>query len=247
MKKSLLIALISATTFFGCSKSDPDTIVLNPSEVTLKKGSTHQISVTSKSTLTYETENDFHAEVTTEGKVTAGYVGETNIVVKNAEDSKMLKVTVEPSLTLYKNPELDFTMTKTQIIQKLGNPNLTNGQTIGYETGSQVNPLVMYLFDESNKLKSSAVAISTTYTSQLGDHLRERYVAVDSKDYTLLLLNGNTLSKTTLAVGASLANISTWLVMYMPYTNGSRVSAEGSKGIFEAFKELSSGKEEGLR
>lgn len=238
MKKSLLfISLLALST--SCSKSDPDTLVLSTSELSLQRGQSYQISVPSRSALSYETANEFHAVVSADGLVKAGYVGETDITVRNAEDKKELKVAVLPNHTLYEEPLNDFPLTKSQIIAKLGKPDYENGETIGYYSTSRINPIKMYLFDANQTLKSSAAAVSTTFSAELGKHLVERYLPVASRDYTLMFIDALTLNKAKKVVGASLSDSQTWLVIYMPNTaNAREANSEDKKTLLNSLKAI---------
>jgi len=90
----------------SCDKDDKDLISLSVSEKTLNFEDEYQIEATSNSVITYTVENEYHAEVSETGLVTARFVGETNILLENAEDNKTFKVIVEPIYNLYPEPDV---------------------------------------------------------------------------------------------------------------------------------------------
>ena len=83
----IAILIISSNS---CKKED--LITLNSTEKTLNYEDEFQIEAESNSLITYSVENEYHAEVSESGLVKARYVGETNIILQNAEDRKILKL-----------------------------------------------------------------------------------------------------------------------------------------------------------
>lgn len=181
MKKILLLAMVVSAAF-GCSKEDPDTIVLSPSEISLNKGRTHQIDVTSKSQVTYTSENDFHAQVTENGLVTANFVGETMIRVANAEDSKLLKVSIEPKNTLYPDPVLEYKKTKNEIRTQYGTPLAETNQVIAYDNYSANAPGLLFVFDTNGMCTSVTILVKNTLVNQLADFIQERYHKIPGEE-----------------------------------------------------------------
>lgn len=222
--KKILFALVLAFPFVftGCSSDENDNaIILKSSEVTLIHTEKHQIDATSDSKIMYRSEDEYHAKVSESGLITAGKVGETNILLTSSGDTKKVKVIVKPESTMYPEPNLEFGISKDDLIKKIGTPNKETSNGIGYNNFSTKAPDLVYLFDTNNKLKSVGVIIKTAYTSELSTYLGERYVYGTSieEDYTLLFVNALKLEDVTMMIGASLYNTSYWMAIYMPYSN----------------------------
>ena len=231
--KNLFLLLFVLPLFFGACSSDDDKndISLNETNTTLKYTKTHQINATSDTKITYAVENEYHASVSESGLVTAGKIGETNIILTNGDDTKHFKVTVEPESTMYPNPNLEFGISKADLIKKLGTPNKETSSGMSYNNFSTKAPEVAYLFDSNNKLESVGVIVKTAYSSELGTYLGERYVYGTSieGEYTLIFVNALKLEKATMLIGASLYNTSYWMTIYMPYSNEKSSSEKASE------------------
>nr|WP_297167499.1 Ig-like domain-containing protein [uncultured Dysgonomonas sp.] len=223
MKK--LLSLFTCTLFLlnSCSSDDDNKnrISLSESSTTLNSTKTYQIKATSDTKISYAAENEYHAKVSDSGLITAGKIGETAIILTNGDDTKSFKVTVSPESTMYPDPNLEFGISKADLIKKLGTPNKETSDGISYNNFSTKAPQVAYLFDSSNKLKSVGVIVNTAYSSELGTFLRERYVYGTSieENYTLVFVNALKLENATILIGASLYNTSYWMTIYMPYSN----------------------------
>lgn len=222
MKKLLLLLLIAPFIFISCgSDDDDDSISLKETEKALKHGETYQINATSGNKITYASENEYHATVSESGLVTAARIGETQISLSDGKSAKKFKVTVSPESTMYPDPNLEFGISKSDLIKKLGTPSKETADGMSYDNFSTKAPQVAYLFDSNNKLKSVGVIVKTAYSSELGTFLRERYVYGTSieEDYTLVFVNALKLENATMLIGASLYNTSYWMTIYMPYSN----------------------------
>ncbi len=218
MERQLVIPLILVIGLSGCSKSEPDTIVLSPSEVSLKKGETHQIQVNSKSALTYEIENDFHGEVTPDGKVTAGYVGETTIQVRNAEDSKPLKIIVEPRSKLYPDPVLEYRKSKSEIRAKYGTPAAEADEAMGYNNYSSNAPGILFLFDKNGRCNGITVLVKTSLVNQVAEFISERFIRISNTE--LYFADSFDPSKAKSIIILDVYNSLYYSVTYMDAVNG---------------------------
>ncbi len=100
----------------------------------------------------------------------------------------------------------------------------------------------MCLFDKADKLSSYAVMVKTSYSSQLGDFLSERYVlgGVDADEYLLAYLNGLDRNSATMLIGAQVYNLSYWMVMYLPYPIPNTRSATNHSDIMKSIDEIMS-------
>lgn len=229
MKK--LFFLFTCTLFLlsSCSSDDDNKngISLSEASTTLKSTKTYQIKATSDTKITYAVENEYHAEVSESGLITAGKIGETDIILTNGDDTKHFKVTVEPESKLFPEPNIEFGLSKADLIKKIGTPAYETSDGIRYDNYSTNAPQAVYLFDSNNKLKASSVMVKTTYSKELGTFLGERYVYAtsDEENYTLFFINALSLEKTTMAIGAALYNTQYWMTIYYPYSK-SKTSAQ---------------------
>jgi hypothetical protein len=219
MKKVLFIlALALPMVFVGCSKEEQDLIWLNSSQKTLYHEDEFQIEATSNSKITYSSENEYHAKVSETGLVTAQFVGETNILLSNSEDSRTFKVTVQPKINLYPEPDVKLGDTKSSIIAKFGSPDSETENVIAYTDYSSAAPILMFSFDASNKMTGYSIMVNSLYSSVMSDFFLERYLIVTERDGTFLFINGISLNTATMAISLSLYNTSYWQVIYMPNT-----------------------------
>ncbi len=246
--KNIFFALLAITTlvFAGCDKEgdgESNAIRLTSSDQTMYYGDEFQINATSDTPITYTSESEYHAEVSASGLVTAGRVGQTNIVLTNGEDTKRIKITVRPQSNLYPEPDLTFGMSRSAVKAKLGTPDAETEDAIRYDDYSSNAPQLACLFDEVDKLSSYAVLVKTSYSSQLGDFLAERYVAaiVDpDEEVFLFLLNALDPYDATMSIGVSIYNLSYFMVLYAPVsstTTRSRSAVEHAE-IMKSMNEI---------
>jgi hypothetical protein len=213
--------------FAGCSKDDaPDVISLKVSEKTLYVEDKYQIEATSKATINYTVENEYHAKVSKTGFVTAGRVGETNVLLSNGEDTRNFKVIVKPKSNLYPEPHVKFGDSKSSIIAKFGTPDhetsIDDYSMIGYDNYSNTAPILMFLFDSSNKLSGYGVTVKSMYSSTLESFLLERYYYLGVEEDVTVFINGNNNSifygsTATMRIRVQQSDDSYLVVAYVPY------------------------------
>jgi len=222
MKKFIFYLLILPFILSACSDDDKidNDILLKESSITISYGEEYQIEATSATDITYSSENEYYAEVSSTGIITAGKVGETNIILKNEYDTKKLKVVVEPENTLYKEPHMEWGMKRNTFKKKYGEPITESESIITYLTDIKAAPAVMYLFDEDDRLNSASVVVDSQYSNSLGNFLDERYVLVDDEvdeNNMLYFVNGYDWKDVTLLIGLQLSDDeSVWFVIYVP-------------------------------
>jgi hypothetical protein len=214
-----LVLAVTLATACGDNDDESNVISMNVSEKTLYFNDEYQIEATSKTKIIYTVENEYHAKVSETGLVTARYVGETNILLSNGEDSKIFKVIVEPKSNLYPEPDVKFGDSKSAIIEKFGQPDFETLSGIGYANYSNLAPILMFRFDESNKMKSYAVVtmVEFTHSSELADFLWERYKLVID-DGIPVFINGLNFNTATMSITSSSYNFSHMTVIYLPIT-----------------------------
>ncbi len=119
--------------FISCGEKIDKSITLTSTDQAMHFDDEFQIIASSVSPIRYTSEDEYHAKVSESGLVTAGKVGETNIVLSNGSDSRKLKIAVTPESNLYPEPDLTFGMTKSQVMAKIGNPRYQHGRWSGVE------------------------------------------------------------------------------------------------------------------
>ena len=216
---TLFTVLLCIVVFSSCSKDDEGgtEIKINTRmPITLNHKETLTIDATSVQTITYSSDNEFHAKVSRSGVVTANYVGETMIILDNGSDSKSIHLRVEPLYKLYETPSIEWGKTKREIIAKYGNPDSETDTAIGYMDYSTNAPIAMFLFDDNQRLKSSSVIVKIAYTSTLSNFLLERYMPIDvnAEEYTATFVNGLEIENVTTGINLSLYNLSYMMVIY---------------------------------
>lgn len=242
--KNLLLPLLAITLFIvscGDDKTeDKSKINLKQNEVTLQYGDEYQIKATSETKIDYQSENEYHASVSEDGLVEAGRIGETNIVLSNEEDLKKFKIIVTPKSNIYEEPNVEFGISRADLIKKLGTPDSESSESIIYKTTSPEVDLVMYVFDESNKLRSSGVIVKTEYSKELGVFLAERYAlaANDSEEQTLYYIDALTVKDATKVIAANLYSADFWMVVYMPNLDKKTISAENRMRLEEIIESV---------
>lgn len=216
--KKVLILILLAVLVASCSKDDDNdkhTIYLRDSGVTLKYGETFEMTALSGTPITYTSENEFHATVSNTGVVTAGRIGETNIIVDDGRNTRLFNVVVEKSSDLYEEPNMDWGISRSGLIARIGEPSDISETFLYYKTGSNSVPEIMYSF-KNDKLESAVVMVHIDYSNILGVFLDERYMPISFEDGVFIFVNAVNPQDVTLVVGASIATFSHWFVVYMP-------------------------------
>jgi len=241
MKKYLCLFLF----FFllaSCSKDDDKSISVDTTTVELNalvigSNNTHSIVVTGSNDVTYSSENSAVATVSNTGLISAITCGETYIDVESDESSAKIKVTVVPVYSTYSEPILNFTSTKSEVINQAGSKytetTSTTGSAILYSNYSTKAPFAMYMFNSSNKLIASVILVKIAYISELAKFLAERYVVIDTNgtDYIALMVNGVSTTTDTMGVGLISYNSSYYEVMYFPYTSSTKTMKATNNNI----------------
>lgn len=214
-KLSFVLMVMLAISFTGCKKEK--LITLSPTSTTLHHGETYQISAQCDNPITYSSANEYHAKVSSSGKITAQYVGKTTIRLSSEDDNRVFTVTVSPQSNLYPEPNIRFGEEKSSVVSKYGTPNSTNNGSIGYNNYSINAPILLVLLDDNDCVTSYGVGVKSAYTTELADFLGERYDVIGYDDDVFYYRNGLNASTSTMAIALTLQNVNYWLVAYLPY------------------------------
>jgi hypothetical protein len=222
MKKNAFLLL--SMMLFACSKNEninTDITVATTSK-TLYKGDSFQIKAISDLDISFESENEFYASVTENGLVTAGYVGNTNILISNDNNNILHSIKVAPRDSLYPDPIVNFELTKIDIIQQLGIPNEENENSIKYNNYSKASDFIRYNFNEEDKLAYIRVLVNKkNYEDLVLRFLNERYALQGTVAYEGLgsgPLYYNNFEKSTATLSVFVYNFDTenYAVLYFP-------------------------------
>lgn len=115
--------------------------------------------------------NEYVAHVSQTGVISSNYIGKATITKGVAR----CKLTVKPRYSTYTEPIIEWGLSKSSIISKVGTSFSFSNGVLTYQTGNIKAPQCMYSFDSNSKLTASAVSVYTTYTSELREFLLERY------------------------------------------------------------------------
>lgn len=216
---NLLLIATLIITLSSCKKEKADLISTNILEKTFYYEDEYQIEATSKSTISYTVENEYHATITQTGYLTAGRIGETTVSINNAEDQKKFKVIVKPRYTLYPEPDVKFGDPKDSIISQFGTDYIKSARNIGYTNYYNTAPIILFIFDENDLLESYMILVESSYTSILEKYLEERYVLVKNEDDALIFFNGLSEATTTTTIIMRTYDASYRATMYQIYSS----------------------------
>lgn len=181
--------------FTSCKKE----FTLNESSVTLNQGDQYTIGYENGTNLVYTSDNPYVATVDNNGVVTANFVGNANINVAASEGNQILKVNVAPLYTLYEEPYLDFTMSKTEVMDMYGDTYL--GQSVDGDLEMsffQVNSKYAYAFlFTGDELEAIYAVCQYTGIDKVRQFLSERYSYIYEEDGMYTYTNWLDLGITT--------------------------------------------------
>lgn len=206
----LIMFFVLSFTFTSCVTDDAEPELQIPTSQTIQVGNSFNLGFSAN----WDSSNDFVAEVSLEGVITANHVGECII----SDGSKKCAVTVSPKSHFMTEPITEWGMKKSLLISKCGSDYKESGDAIGYATGIAKTPLIMYTFKD-DKLSSSLIMVDVDYSESLMDFLLERYRPVNQEGYTFYFANGYSETSITTFVSASLYNKDFWSVLYIPFSN----------------------------
>ena len=163
-------------------------------------GSSYNLGATSN----WSTSDSFVATVSNSGLVTGKHVG-TCTVSSNAGSCR---ITVKATINLYRDPITQWGCSKQTIINQWGNDYSETSSALGYK-GDDFS--YVYMFDNNGLLNSVAILFTPSLTSQVVNHLKQRYdYTYDNGEYVF------TNHKTT-GVVVKKYNSNYWVAMYMKY------------------------------
>lgn len=239
MKKNLVLLFAIPLFFVGCDSNDDDNgIKLEQDKFVMNFKDTEQINVTSKLGITYSSESDYVASVSSIGMITAGRVGETKIVLNNGTETKNVSVIVEPKHNIYPEPihKVKFGDSKATVKSVFGAGYKELSSGFGYLNYHKSYDYV-FLF-EGDKMTAAGVFIPTlSLPDNFADFLTERYQIVTLEGYLAAFIN----EKKDMSVGTSPTDdMSEMLIIYIPYSPTSRSANNMNikENMLNTYKEL---------
>jgi hypothetical protein len=141
---------------------------------------------------------------------------------------------------VYPEPNVKFGDSRSSVIANFGSPDTQSSTGIGYANYSNAAPMLVFLFDSSDKLTGYSLLIKSAYSSTLADFLLERYMVIGESGGTFVFINGLDKSTTTMSIGLSLYDIFYWQVIYIPYTSSKSFNnnSDRTSEFNELFKQL---------
>lgn len=227
MKKFLLaLALIVPMfTFTGCGGDDDDEP--NVPNQTLSVGQTYTIPVDGA----WTSDNDLIASVS--GKTVKGVrVGEVTI----RDGDKSFKVTVNPTITLFQDPCLQFGATQQVVKDYMSEYELISEETdnLLFAKNRSSDILYGYTFENSKLDMSMVIAVKSIATVEImGEMLAERYVLVTSKDDYIGMVSPDKKMLVILMVKVQSGKV-VYAISYAPASN----SKSRSNDLDAAFEEI---------
>lgn len=190
MKKTLhlfSIIAISMIALTGCQEE----YSVNTKSVSISSDGSYSLVVSPNDNgWTFESNNDLIASVSSTGLITANYVGNTSIVIKNAANNftATCSVTVTPKYTMYREPYLNFGAAKSNV--KAYETRSLYGEDTGglvYLGENSFITLMIYLF-ENETYTTGGATVPTVYASLVGSFCAERYVYLATEDNMIMLV-----------------------------------------------------------
>lgn len=171
----------------SCSDDNRGITLISPDAITLHKGESYQIEAESDLPIRYGSVDEYYATVDQNGLVTGGFVGQTDVRLRNEEEYLFISVTVEPRSTLYVEPSKEFDALPDVAIAVYGKPyKSTDDKSILIYRMADIPaaPYFFFLSNSEGRLFASGVILADGQENELRTFLGERYLAVDEDNWT---------------------------------------------------------------
>lgn len=218
MKKLVVLSIVAALAVIGCKKEEAKEEIHIPSDVAIKVGSSVNLGYVKP----WQSSRGFVATVTGEGLIEGKHVGTCRVSC----DEAYCNVTVNPTITLFRDPVLEWGCSRDYIRNIEGEPTTDNDNGITYKDNSSCAPIRMYLFGD-NGLRSAAILIDIDKAGAeyVTDHILERYNAFGMSGDMFVFADGETSNDATVVVGFyPYKTTGYWVLMYTP-NNSHKTSA----------------------
>jgi uncharacterized protein YcfL len=212
--KKFVVLFVAIFALVSCSKDDDNDITVDQNSLELYSKDFHQIT-TNQSNPTYSSENEFVAQVSSSGLVTAKHIGNTYIDING---TRKVEVTVKAKYSLLE-PLHDFTLTKADVISKRGSATVVGDTTLTYKNPANNILAEMYMFSKkTGKMNSSAIIYSTSDFTDINYALAERYqpYTYDDANYYFVFIDAMEKSDAKMFVISKIYNLNYSITLYEP-------------------------------
>lgn len=189
--KRLLSLSILATIFCGLAAScgsdeeKEEDFAISSSEETIKVGNTSKLTATSR--CSWSSDNEFVAEIDDDGNVKTNHVGETVIKAVSAKDARNsveCKVIVEGLYNTYKEPVLEFGISRSELLEKESRDfsHQYGSEGMAFSGENSIVDRVNYYFDDDKLVQADVVIYhngSDAVKETVNAYLNERYATND--------------------------------------------------------------------
>lgn len=197
--KKIFLLVFTILSLVACNESSKS-LQLSPSSVNMYYEETQQVKVLSESgSFEWTTANNFHATVSSSGKIKAGHVGSTVITATQGKKEGICSVTVKPKYYLYDTPYFGWGETMTQVKNKLGTPTQTQANTLVYVLSETNGIIAMYMFTDG-KLTSIGITLNVNNATTLANYLVERYQLFSIDNDVYYFMNAMNFDDATLGL-----------------------------------------------
>jgi len=210
--KRILYFLIAVLILASCEKAQK-TSSFNVTTLEMYADDDYSLTVSNDVSGTkFVSSNEYVAQVSQAGTISSYHIGKVTITKGEAR----CELTVKPRYSTYTEPIMEWGLSKSSIISKVGSSYSSSNGVLTYQTGNKKAPQCMYSFDSNSKLTASAVSVYTTYTSELTEFLLERYktYTYSTEDYMFVFIDGLTIATAKNIIVLSIYNASYIIVMY---------------------------------
>jgi hypothetical protein len=183
MKKVLfLLAMLPVLVFSACSDDDEK---LQDQSVVIKTGEIYTLDCPN---VQLQNSNDFIFSLLDGNKIKGEHVGEFETMANSNGTSFKLSVTVEPLHTLYLDLKDFLGMSRENIEKVFGKPLSTNQQGTSVYKGLGIEDKIQIAYD-NNKAYLGVVTLKSSFASELGKHLADRYVFFSEQGGQMLYMD----------------------------------------------------------
>jgi len=224
---SLFVMLTLCMT--SCSKEDESQaeqkVTINPTSITMHYDETKQLSATNANS--WNSDDNYIAEVDNKGLVKGGHIGTTIITAKNGNSFATCEVTITPKYDIYDTPILDWGATMSSIQSQETHPKSSSSSTssmLAYNYTKYDTSCALFYFFEGGKMSRIVVYLDLLQYTNAGNHLLERYTPLssDAKDNFLMFTDAYTKEKMKTVIGLQTTKVSgteLTMITYIPATN----------------------------
>lgn len=211
MRKTIFILPLFMMVLFSCSNND-DKLSLNRDSIQMIYEDTNMLTANlGNENVDWYSDNDFVASVKN-GIVTANHAGKTKIFCKKGNDVAECLVTVNPTVTLYEDPILEWGATPQYIKEKLGDKaEYLSLDQIQYKSSNVTTTIYMF---ENKELKSVGVRAVLSKYEELGNHLKQRYYCFNINSSTIGFMDAYSKQDATFLGGLQVSQNLFYVIAY---------------------------------